>query len=498
MRKLNNKGFTVVELTLSFIFVFTIAFSMYELLFNYRVRQNEESIKSQLMDYRTEVTLAIQNDINEKTLKNIEYCKQGTNVIDRCLVLNFNDNTSKQLAVEETTTVYDGNLYDTNYISYGGIIYESSDALLLEYRSNYMLYNTYESDELEDDNIKVYKISIPIYHNDLEGDYGIEIVAIGYDYREPDVSVGSVERVEATVTDPKKIAMYSATDNTLYFENISQTLSVGDTYNGKKVSYLYIGFESYSFTKTNIPWYAIRSEVKNVVFNTTISPISTANWFNGFYVLENLDLSKLNTSNVTNMHNMFYETGMNADRFNLNLGPNFDTSNVTNMGYMFYRTGRNNSYFELNLGDKFNTSKVTNMEGMFWSAGLSTSTFKLDLGPNFDTSKVKNMSYMFRSSGFQSTTYTLNLGNKFDTSSATNMSNMFYNTGYVNPNFTLNLGSKFNTSNVTDMSNMFTNTAKSNPSFALNCSGWNVNKVTSYSNFSTNAGGTITPPTWKN
>ena len=71
MRKLDNKGFTVVELTLSFIFVFTIAFSMYELLFNYRVRQNEESIKSQMMDYKNEVTLAIQNDINEKTLKNI-------------------------------------------------------------------------------------------------------------------------------------------------------------------------------------------------------------------------------------------------------------------------------------------------------------------------------------------------------------------------------------------------------------------------------------------
>ena len=56
MRKLDNKGFTVVELTLSFIFVFTIAFSMYELLFNYRVRQNEESIKSQMMDYKNEVS----------------------------------------------------------------------------------------------------------------------------------------------------------------------------------------------------------------------------------------------------------------------------------------------------------------------------------------------------------------------------------------------------------------------------------------------------------
>ena len=497
MRKLDNKGFTVVELTLSFIFVFTIAFSMYELLFNYRVRQNEESIKSQMMDYKNEVTLAIQNDINEKTLKNIDYCKQGSNIIDRCLVLNFNDNTSKQLAVEDSVTEYDGNIYETNYISYGGIIYESSDALLLEYKPNYMLYNTYESDELEDDNIKVYRISIPIYHNDLEGDYGINIIAVGYDYSEPDVSVGSVEKVEASPTNPKKIAMYSSADKTLYFENISQTLSVGDTYNGKQVSYLYIGFDSYAFTKTAVPWYAVRSEVKNVVFNTTIAPTSTANWFNEFLVLENLDLSRLDTKNVTNMSNMFYETGMNAENLNLNLGPYFDTSKVTNMRYMFYRTGRNNTAFVLNLGDKFNTANVTDMEGMFWSTGLNTPNFKLDLGPNFDTSKVTNMSYMFRSSGMYSTTYTLNLGSKFNTASVTNMSNMFYNTGQKNPNFVLNLGAKFNTSQVTDMSNMFTNTAKESTTFTLNCSGWNVDNVTAYSEFSTGAGGTITPPTWK-
>ena len=495
--KLNNKGFTVVELTLSFIFVFTIAFSMYELLFNYRVRQNEESIKSQMMDYKNEVTLAIQKDINEKTLKNIEYCKIGTDIVDRCLILNFNDNTSKQLAVEDSTTIYEGNMYDTNYISYGGIIYESSDALLLEYRPNYMLYNTYDTDELEDENIKVYRISIPIYHNDLEGNYGIDIVAVGYDYSAPTDNYGSVEKVEATETAPKKIAFYSATDHTLYFEDIKSTLSVGDTYNGKQVSYLYIGFEDYYFSKTTIPWYAVRTEIRKVVFNTTVVPISTANWFNQFYLVEDMDLSRLNTVNVTNMENMFYETGMNVESFNLNLGPNFYTSKVTNMSYMFYRTGRNNSYFVLDLGNNFDTSNVVNMEGMFWSTGLNSSTFTLDLGNKFNTSKVKNMSYMFRSSGFQSTVYTLNLGPNFNTSSVVNMSNMFYKTGPVNPNFTLNLGSKFDTSNVVNMSNMFSYTGEISSVFSIDCSSWNVNKVTSHSNFNLGVQTKVTPPTWK-
>ena len=188
MKKLNNKGMTIIELTLSFIFVFTLAFSMYQLLFNYRVKQNEESIKAQMLDYKNQVTMAIQNDISEKRLKSIDYCTNGGKVVDRCLILYFNDGTTKQLAVEKGTKEYDGDEYEIDYITYGGIIYESADALLLEYRPNYMLYHTYETNNLEDDNVTIYRISIPIYHNDLEGNYGIEIVAIGYDYNYEETS----------------------------------------------------------------------------------------------------------------------------------------------------------------------------------------------------------------------------------------------------------------------------------------------------------------------
>ena len=182
MKKLNNKGMTIIELTLSFVFVFTLAFSMYQLLFNYRVKQMEESMKSQLIDYRNQIVLEIQNDISEKSLKSIDYCTNGGRVVDRCLVLYFNDGTTKQLAVEKGYKEYDGDEYEIDYIVYGGVIYESPDAILLDFKANYMLYHTYESDNLEDNNTNIYRISIPIYHNDLEGNYGIEIVAVGYEY----------------------------------------------------------------------------------------------------------------------------------------------------------------------------------------------------------------------------------------------------------------------------------------------------------------------------
>lgn len=199
MKRINNKGFTIIELTLSFVFVFTLAFSMFQLLYNYRVKQNNESMRSQMIDYKNQVTLAIQNDINNKKLRLIDYCKSGGLITGKCLVLHFNDGTTKQLSVEETTTMYDEMEIPIKYINYGGVSYQAPDAILLDYRADYMLYTTRgqvqsaDSNNIvpEDNNVDLYKISIPIYHNDLDGNFGINIVAAGYDYDYKEPSVGS-------------------------------------------------------------------------------------------------------------------------------------------------------------------------------------------------------------------------------------------------------------------------------------------------------------------
>jgi surface protein len=67
----------------------------------------------------------------------------------------------------------------------------------------------------------------------------------------------------------------------------------------------------------------------------------------------NCNLNYINTSNVTDMSNMFYESQFNGDI------SNWDTSNVTNMNLMF-------AYSKFN-GDisNWDTSNVTNMYRMF-------------------------------------------------------------------------------------------------------------------------------------
>ena len=174
-------------------------------------------------------------------------------------------------------------------------------------------------------------------------------------------------------------------------------------------------------------------------------------------------LDMLDTSNVTDMEEMFSDCGRDSKEFTLDLGDNFDTSNVTNMKGMFDDCGA----LTLDLGNKFDTSKVTNMYGMFYGCVGSPSACTLDLGDKFDTSNVTNMGYLFSHCGSSSKAFTLNLGDKFDTSNVTHMEGMFSYCGRNSRAFALDLGDKFDTSNVTDMRGMFTYCGEYCPSFSI-------------------------------
>lgn len=105
--------------------------------------------------------------------------------------------------------------------------------------------------------------------------------------------------------------------------------------------------------------------------------------FNNCTNLTSLDLSWLDTSNVTEMISMF---SFCSRLTSLDLS-SFNTSNVTKMGEMFRYCTRLTS---LDVSS-FNTSNVTDMKYMFYECNGLTS---LDLS-SFDTSKVTDMLQMF-------------------------------------------------------------------------------------------------------
>ena len=136
---------------------------------------------------------------------------------------------------------------------------------------------------------------------------------------------------------------------------------------------------------------------------------------------KSFDLSKLDTSKITDMSSIFRHSNFNGDISNWN------TSNVTDMSYMFCGAEKFNQVVN------FNTSKVTNMEWMFYNAEI----FNQPL--NFNTSKVTNMELMFYNA------IEFNQPINFDISNIITMERMFcdadafldkYNSGKALPDYT--------------------------------------------------------------
>lgn len=153
------------------------------------------------------------------------------------------------------------------------------------------------------------------------------------------------------------------------------------------------------------------------------------------YTGTSLDLSWLDTSNITRMNSMF--SGC-SNLSNLDLS-SFDTSKVTIMEGMFYYC---RGFTTLDLSN-FDTSKVESMQTMFSNC---SSLRSLDLR-NFDTSNVKNMTQMFQQC---SSLLSLDISS-FTTSKLISMQYMFYNCTSLG---SLNL-SNFDIRNITNTSSVF-------------------------------------------
>ena len=110
---------------------------------------------------------------------------------------------------------------------------------------------------------------------------------------------------------------------------------------------------------------------------------SMIGYFSGFNKMASIDLSVLDTSEVTDMGAMF---GGCSSLLSLDVSK-FDTSNVTEMNRMFYYC---RSLTSLDLR-KFDTSQVTNMYEMFSECRSLTS---LDLS-NFNVTDETYCNYMF-------------------------------------------------------------------------------------------------------
>ena len=258
----------------------------------------------------------------------------------------------------------------------------------------------------------------------------------------PANSVSTINVEDPDLSDYEIKAWYNAVDQSVYYYAEPNTVFLNQNSNSMFRWFTMIeslDFSNIDTSEVNIMsamfyWMRNLKTINFGDFNTSKVTDMTA-MFGCTFSLTELNLSSFDTSSVTQMSYMFH--GTYVQKLDLS---SFNTSNVINMYSMFEATSR---LKEIKFGDNYNTEKVTNMGRMFTNTPVLVG---LNLS-KFNTKNVTNMAHMFE---LAKSIQSLDLSS-FDTSNVTDMNAMFssmYSIGSLDI-------SNFNTQKVTDMNNMF-------------------------------------------
>lgn len=113
MSVLNNKGFTAVELLVTFVILSFVVTGMFDVALNYKDKEQHESLKSSIMDYESKIQKVIQDDLIIDHLVSVKIPKNNTT--DK-LSASFGINNSETNVKYTTNLVID---LTSNKISYG-------------------------------------------------------------------------------------------------------------------------------------------------------------------------------------------------------------------------------------------------------------------------------------------------------------------------------------------------------------------------------------------
>lgn len=175
---MNNRGFTVVELIVTFVIVMTISLGLFSTVDSYRERQQKESYRKELNSYRNEILKTIQDDVTTNLginkIEGIDVNSGECTGYNQAVKLSFNNNTSKNLCVgytgsDKKTTVLYGNIKfvaPSKFIKYKDDIISNETDKANSYicsGGKYILK-------------KIYSINIELYHEELTEKFNINVV----------------------------------------------------------------------------------------------------------------------------------------------------------------------------------------------------------------------------------------------------------------------------------------------------------------------------------
>lgn len=215
------------------------------------------------------------------------------------------------------------------------------------------------------------------------------------------------------IPDPNKgtaFAVYSADDNSLMFYKRCGVPKAGDMFNYRRVTDVYTGFETETYTlvetptdrygSSTAPWAAHQSQIETVaVVDTGIAPESVSVWFANMTNLKTVDVAKIDTSECRQMFDAFFRA---SKLKSLDLS-SWDVSKTWNFNCMFQAC---HSLENINMKGWSVHASDCGMFGMFFDC---TSLQSLDLS-GFDSTSVLSANKMF---GYCQSLSKVTLGSKW-------------------------------------------------------------------------------------
>ena len=191
MRKLNNKGMTIVEILVTFAIVATIVVSMYISINNMKNRKKIADYKNSITTYRDILIKKIEEDLIMKHVQTVTYKEEENKYTLR---FTFTNRNYSDLIINKNSPELPNNPEFCNptsadpSINYDTIIYAKEEYKLPNLGSDYIRVEGVGCVRLNNlritnveytnpkDNNNIMKLKITLFHPDLGDKYSINIV----------------------------------------------------------------------------------------------------------------------------------------------------------------------------------------------------------------------------------------------------------------------------------------------------------------------------------
>lgn len=156
--KINNQGFTIVELVLAFATSTILIILFFSLLISLKNLYNYSGVRTELLIKQASIADLINQDLMTQKIIGITNC--GTN----CLEFNFSNNDSKKLEINKENHLFIYGNYTTKLVKGS----EFGEPQIQFYQNFTNTYNTYDA---------FIALTIPISYSEYEDeDYGVNLV----------------------------------------------------------------------------------------------------------------------------------------------------------------------------------------------------------------------------------------------------------------------------------------------------------------------------------